>query len=134
MRGYDYSAVGLYFITICSHGKCTVFGNVVGGRMVLSKIGTIVEQELSKSMAVRDEIDVTDHVVMPNHVHAVIRIRNDASVAGRPGHDRSHWGHSWVGSRHRSRDGYEQKPKHNQPCGSAITTTASFDPRKSWTV
>ena len=48
--------------------------------MVLSKIGTIVEQELSKSMAVRDEIDVTDHVVMPNHVHAVIRIRNDASV------------------------------------------------------
>ncbi len=41
---YDYARPGAYFITICTHGRECVLGEVSGEEMILSKEGEIVHQ------------------------------------------------------------------------------------------
>lgn len=70
----DYSENGLYFITICSaHGEC-LFGAVRNGKMVLSAIGAIVQQEWKRSFDLRTGLFCEAFVIMPNHLHAILRI------------------------------------------------------------
>ena len=40
LRDYDYSGAGTYFLTVCTHGRACLFGEIVGGQMILSKIGS----------------------------------------------------------------------------------------------
>ena len=37
LKGYDYSSPGYYFVTICTHDKKCLFGNVVKGEMKFNK-------------------------------------------------------------------------------------------------
>jgi len=52
LEGYDYSLPGAYFVTICTHNKQNLFGEITEGsclhppEMILSKIGKIANQEL----------------------------------------------------------------------------------------
>lgn len=88
---WDYSANGIYFITICTHNRECLFGNMVTidsvghivetvGRqslhtaMQLSPIGEIVHEEWIKSFEIRNELFCDAFVIMPNHIHAILRI------------------------------------------------------------
>jgi REP element-mobilizing transposase RayT len=42
--------------------------------MVLNEAGRIAAEEWHKSAQIRDEIEVDVFVIMPNHVHGVVRI------------------------------------------------------------
>jgi len=74
LKGYDYSARGSYFLTICSHGRECLFGDVVGEEMRLSEIGDIVGKcwaEIPNHFA---NVRLDKFVVMPNHVHGILAL------------------------------------------------------------
>jgi len=53
-----------------------LFGEIVREEMVLNELGKIVAEEWIKSAEMREEIEIEDFVVMPNHFHAVVMIFN----------------------------------------------------------
>jgi putative transposase len=73
-RGFDYSRTGDYFLTIVAHNRRCLFGEIVDGRVELSPVGQIVLSEWRKTPAVRSEIELDECVIMPNHIHGIIRI------------------------------------------------------------
>jgi REP element-mobilizing transposase RayT len=42
--------------------------------MVLSPVGEIVKQEWEKSFEIREELTCDVYVIMPNHIHGIVRI------------------------------------------------------------
>ncbi len=74
LKGYDYSQAGAYFVTICTHGKECLFGEVIGSEMEVNEIGQKV-QAVWDGLPVHYPHVATDaFVVMPNHVHGVVVI------------------------------------------------------------
>ena len=74
LRGYDYSQPGAYFITICTHDRDCLFGDVIDGVMDLTPYGRIVSDEWHRTEMVRSNVVLDAFVVMPNHVHGIIWI------------------------------------------------------------
>ena len=85
LKGYDYSADGIYFITICTKNRQHLFGHVADGEMVLNETGQIVKSEWLNTVNVRqDEVILHEFVVMPNHFHAIIEISRRRGVSNTP--------------------------------------------------
>ena len=76
LRNWDYSAEGIYFITICTAGHDCYFGGIVNKKMILSDIGSLVQVEWEKSFVIRAELFCDYFVIMPNHIHSILRIEN----------------------------------------------------------
>jgi REP element-mobilizing transposase RayT len=76
LQSWDYSSEGSYFITICTKNSQHFFGKVKDGKMILSEIGRVVEEEWIKSIGMRPEMEIElgEFVVMPNHFHGIIKI------------------------------------------------------------
>ena len=72
LQEYDYSRAGAYFVTICTKNRECLFGDVIGGQMVLNDAGQIVVDEWTKTALIRDEIQLDEWVVMPNHFHGIV--------------------------------------------------------------
>ncbi len=72
LKGYDYSNKNLYFVTICTHNKIHLFGNI----SELNDIGKIAENELLKIPSHFDCVQIDKYVIMPNHIHAMIAINH----------------------------------------------------------
>lgn len=64
LAGYDYSAPGAYFITICSHRRIVAFQ-----RPEIAKIITWAWEQIPSHFA---GVNVDAFVVMPNHVHGIL--------------------------------------------------------------
>ena len=85
---YDYSWAGAYFVTVCTNKRKLLFGEVIGHEVKLNEIGKITAEEWLKSAQVRTEIELDAWVVMPNHMHGIVMIkddrgRNDRAAASR---------------------------------------------------
>lgn len=74
---YDYTQAGAYFVTICTHNKKCIFGNMVNGEMRLSNYGKIVKDEWLKTGVIRSNVELDVFVIMPNHIHGIIMLTND---------------------------------------------------------
>ncbi|GMT42253.1 MAG: hypothetical protein IEMM0002_0664 [bacterium] len=83
IKRYDYSRAGAYFVTICTQNRECLFGDVVDGEMVLNDAGRIVDDEWEKSADIRDEIELDEFVIMPNHFHGVVCIHDDGRGTAR---------------------------------------------------
>lgn len=82
LRGYDYASAGAYFVTLCVQDRHCLFGAVVDEEMQLSECGRIAVEKWQRTAAVRANVAVDAFVVMPNHVHGIIVIAEDASPVG----------------------------------------------------
>ena len=71
LKGYDYTQAGAYFITICTHGRMPLFGDIVAGEMRLNRLGQIAQQEWSRLPNRFPCMQPGAFVVMPNHVHGM---------------------------------------------------------------
>jgi len=74
LKGYDYSRAGAYFITICTHGRECILGDLVDGEMRLNEYGDIVRGEWLNLPNRFPDIELDAVVIMPNHIHAIIAI------------------------------------------------------------
>ena len=73
---FDYASEGGYFVTIVSHHRLSLFGEVADGVMKLNLFGRIVWEEWFNSIKLRPNINLLEDefVVMPNHVHGIVWI------------------------------------------------------------
>ena len=76
--GYDYANENYYYVTICTHEKRCIFGDV----KALSKYGKIAEEELLKISKRFGTVKLDKYMVMPNHIHAIIVISSDDRRGG----------------------------------------------------
>ena len=74
LKGYDYSQAGAYFVTICAWRRECMFGDMVDGAMKLNEYGKIVHWEWTKSSEIRQEIELDEFIIMPNHIHGIVVI------------------------------------------------------------
>ncbi|TVM04308.1 MAG: transposase [Candidatus Brocadia sp. WS118] len=77
LKEYDYSKAVAYFITICTHNKECILGDVIHGEMRSNEYGMIVENEWVKTAEIRSNIIIDKYIVMPNHVHGIIIIQDN---------------------------------------------------------
>jgi len=76
LKNYDYASSGTYFVTIVTHGRQCLFGQIVDGQMRLNECGEIVRDEWFASIKIRNEITLFENefVIMPNHIHGIVWI------------------------------------------------------------
>ena len=72
LREFDYSTPGAYFVTICTHQRRLLFGQVEDGNMVLNEFGHIVEEEWLQLPERFPSVLVGEFVVMPDHFHGIL--------------------------------------------------------------
>ena len=94
LKGYDYSSVGYYFITICVKDKHeTLWTNPVGAAFgrpsfttptPLSEIGALINSEIQKIEDVYESVRIDKYVIMPNHIHMIIVLTETTGEDGRP--------------------------------------------------
>lgn len=70
-HSYEY---GIYFVTICSHQKTHIFGQINANEMRLNMLGHIVESCITEIPSHHSDVEILNYVVMPNHVHMVIAV------------------------------------------------------------
>ena len=83
LPGWDYSSPGCYFVTICVKNKECFFADIVDGKIILNECGEIVEARWSWLKKQYHFLELDAFVVMPNHVHGLIKITNNSVVTGR---------------------------------------------------
>ena len=90
LENYDYSSNGCYFITICTHNKVHLFGRYNVGEIHESPVkhaenrcielnlyGRIVENVIIGLPERFEEVEIVNHIVMPNHIHMLVSINNN---------------------------------------------------------
>jgi REP element-mobilizing transposase RayT len=77
LTGYNYSQAGYYFITICTSGRCFLFGTVNNDEMILNKLGRIVSSNISDITNHIVGVTIDKFVVMPNHIHIILVVLAD---------------------------------------------------------
>jgi putative transposase len=87
-RGYDYANVGAYYLTICTQDRLHLFGRIVDGVMHPSPIGEWAQRCWNVIPDHMSHVDVGEFVVMPNHVHGIVVIRERLVVPVGGDHDR----------------------------------------------
>lgn len=73
-KNIDYGK-GRFFVTIQVAHNMSVLGAIVGDKSVLNELGERVKQILEELPLKYPEMVLGEHVIMPNHVHAIIIIR-----------------------------------------------------------
>jgi putative transposase len=79
---YDYSFPNWYYITICTHERRNLFGNIKNGKIILNKFGNVVEEEWIRTKEIRKYVDLDYYVIMPNHLHGIIIIEQSIEDVG----------------------------------------------------
>ncbi len=82
LKGYDYSAAGMYFITLCTYQRGCLFGEISDGVMQLNRLGEIAAEEWLRSSEIRQEIEFDAWIIMPNHLHGIVVIETIADWSG----------------------------------------------------
>ena len=82
LSGYDYAEEGAYFVTVVTHQRECLFGGIADGEMRIDRYGEVVRDEWLRSVQIRREIELDAFVVMPNHLHGIVVIR-DVGAHGR---------------------------------------------------
>jgi putative transposase len=77
LKAYDYSQPGAYFITICTHERRCLFGDISDRQMSLNGIGRIVENEWVRTASLRPDVQLYLFVIMPNHIHWIVIINKN---------------------------------------------------------
>ena len=84
---YDYSTPGAYFVTICVQRRLCLFGTIADESIELNPVGQAAERGWRELPEKFPTVEAKDVVVMPNHLHGIIGIRDDdvgVAPCGRP--------------------------------------------------
>ena len=74
LADYDYSQPGAYFVTVCTHGRRPLFGQVVDEHVRPSNAGLMASDWWRRTKSKFPTIELDEEIVMPNHLHAIVNI------------------------------------------------------------
>jgi REP element-mobilizing transposase RayT len=74
LHGYDYTRAGAYFVTIVTHQRDCLLGEIRNGEMVLNHFGQIADECWRAIPEHFPFVELGAFVVMPNHVHGIVVI------------------------------------------------------------
>jgi REP element-mobilizing transposase RayT len=74
LQDWDYRSRGWYFVTICTQRRRTILGQIIQNEIQRSQLGLIADSELRTLHDHYRNVHVDEHIVMPNHVHAIFMI------------------------------------------------------------
>ena len=80
MPKFDYTMSLQWFITICTHNRECVLGEIVNDEMRLNEIGKIIEECW---LAIPDHflnVILGEYMIMPNHIHGILEIVDNSHV------------------------------------------------------
>ena len=77
---YNYSQDGFYFVTVCTQNLVNYFGEISDEKMILNECGEIIFETLKNIPNFYERIYLDEFIIMPNHLHAIIVLNNDANV------------------------------------------------------
>ena len=80
LQFFDYSLPGWYFVTICTKDREHFFGRIEYSKMQFSEIGKYAERLWMQTPHHIAEIVMDEFVVMPNHVHAIVIIKDGNQI------------------------------------------------------
>ena len=73
---YDYRRDGAYFVTVCTHARTPLFGSIVNAHVRLSGPGMWARDCWYAIPRHFPQVSLDRFIVMPDHVHGIIVIRN----------------------------------------------------------
>lgn len=82
LRHYDYASPGWYFVTICTYRKGCLFGEIANEQMILNEAGKLAH---SCWLAIPQHFPhalLDEFIVMPNHIHGIIRLQQQYTFSG----------------------------------------------------
>ena len=82
---YDYSQPGAYYVTVVTKQRYCLFGEVVCGEMRLNSFGRTVMECWDDLVRHYPSVQLDEFVVMPNHVHGIILLKEDLEISVGPG-------------------------------------------------
>lgn len=78
IHDYNYSEQGAYFITICTKDRKCILSKINQSenetKIYLMQAGRISEKYIKSINDIYDNIEISDYIVMPNHIHMVCNI------------------------------------------------------------
>ena len=80
LASHDYAG-GLYYVTQATQNRQRLFGTVINGRMRLSPASRMVHGVWNEIPRFCAAYSVGEFVVMPDHIHGIVRVHRDANVA-----------------------------------------------------
>jgi len=103
LKNYDYSKEGYYYITICIKDRKELLskigiyntkamsGNVGVGvpddpekiQIKLTTYGEIIKKQIKEINNICKEIKIENYIIMPNHVHMIIKLERQESRSSR---------------------------------------------------
>jgi len=73
LRDYDYAQSGAYFITICTHQRLHLFGEItLDAGMNLNEIGQLAHDYWCAIPEHFPMVELDAFIVMPNHIHGIL--------------------------------------------------------------
>ena len=84
--GYDYGSPGYYFVTIITKNRIWWFGEPARDHrnravIMLSDIGRVAAGEWCRTADVRPYVELDEWIIMPDHVHGIVVIRDRTTMA-----------------------------------------------------
>ena len=84
LPGRDYALPGYYFVTSNVNDQIQLFGKVTNGVMLKSEYGEIVEKCWEELPNHYHNMICDTFMVMPDHIHAIIRLTYEVETGLRP--------------------------------------------------
>lgn len=78
LAGFDYSREALYYVTLCCEDRASLFGEIIDRQMFLSTPGKIAQACWLEIPDHFPNAVLHDFIIMPNHVHGIVELNNDA--------------------------------------------------------
>ena len=127
LKGYDYTRCGVYYVTICTHRRECLFGEVVDGKMVLNPFGRVVATYWQRMPRHFPRVQLGAWVVMPNHIHGIIIITDEGDDDG--GDDRNRRGEATPqASRYAQMPENAEAPGRTEPGGGCLALASDMAP------
>jgi putative transposase len=79
LQEYDYSQPGGYFVTVVTHHRACIFGEIISSKMHYFDLGRIAEECWESIPRHFTNVEIYPYVIMPNHIHGIITIHDDSS-------------------------------------------------------
>ena len=89
---YDYSTPCVYFVTVCTQDRRCILSDIAVGALHeapavsvrLTQIGQIVDETIRSLPARYSNLTVDHYVIMPNHIHLLLRIEAERAIRESP--------------------------------------------------